>query len=187
MISSAVLVRYARAFADIALETGQEDQVLSDLETYEEIFKAVPDLLPAFDSPAIPREAKEKLLSELLTRYPVCRITANFLRVLLSHHRLRYFLEICGRYILIVNERKGIVFAQVRSATPLSDGDLAVLRESLSRATGKSITVEVRTEPELLGGLIVQIGSIVYDGSIRTQLNEMKRCLAGGQAIQIRG
>jgi F-type H+-transporting ATPase subunit delta len=110
----------------------------------------------------------------------VCRITANFLRVLLSHHRLRYFLEICGRCVRIVNERQGIVFAQVRSAAPLSGGDLIALRESLSRATGKSITVEVRTEPELLGGLIVQIGSVVYDGSIRMQLDEMKRRLAGG-------
>jgi F-type H+-transporting ATPase subunit delta len=180
MISSAVFARYARALADVALETGQDGQVLRDLETYAEIFKAVPDLLPAFDSPAVPREAKEKLLSELFVRYPVCRITANFLRVLLGHHRLRYFLEICERYIRIVNERKGIVFARVRSAAPLSDRDLAVLRESLSRATGKSIAVELRTEPELLGGLIVQIGSIVYDGSIRTQLDEMKRCLAGG-------
>lgn len=187
MTSSAVFLRYARALADVALESGQEEAVARDLEIYREIFRAVPELLPAFDSPAVPREAKDRLLAALLERHPVCRIAANFLRVLLENHRLRHFDEICRRYVRVVNERKGIVFAQVRSAAALSGEDMEALRAGLARATGKKIALETRTEPDLLGGVIVQIGSTVYDGSIRTQLEELRRRLAEGGNIEMRG
>ena len=80
-----------------------------------------------------------------------------------------------------------MVRAQVRSASDLSDGELEALRESLARVTGKAVTIEVRTDPDLLGGAIVQIGSTVYDGSIRTQLDEMRRRLAAGQQTEYRG
>jgi F-type H+-transporting ATPase subunit delta len=180
MIPSAVLSRYARALADVALESGREAEVLRDLQTYQEICKAVPDLLPAFDNPAIPREVKDRLLSELLARYPVAPTTANFLRVLLGHHRLLFFQEICALYVRTVNARKGLIMAQVRAASSLSGADLAALRESLARVTGKTIQLEVRTDQDLLGGVIVQIGSTVYDGSIRTQLEEIKRALTAG-------
>ena len=181
MIPSAVLSRYARALADVALEGGQEVEVLKDLQTYQEICRAVPDLLPAFDNPAIPREVKDKLLTELLARYPVSQTAANFLRVLLGHHRLVYFQEVCALYVLTINARKGVIAAQLRSATSLSEADLRILRESFSRLTGKTVELEVRTEPDLLGGVIVQIESTVYDGSIRTQLEEVRRALTGGR------
>lgn len=187
MTSSAVFTRYARALADVALESGQEERVSHDLEIYREIFRAVPELLPAFDSPAVPREAKDRLLAGLLERHPVCRIAANFLRVLLENHRLRHFDEIFQRFVRVVHERKGIVFAQVRSATALSAEETEVLRAGLARATGRKIALEARAEPELLGGLIVQIGSTVYDGSIRTQLEELGRRLAEGRDIELRG
>jgi len=180
MISSAVFARYARALADVAVEMGQAAAVERDLQLYGEIFRAVPDLLTAFDSPAVPRDAKEKLLSELLDRYPVCQISSNFLRVLLGHYRLRYFHEVQRQYVKTVNDRKGIVTAQVRSAALLTGGELTVLRERLARAMGKEVTLEIQADAELLGGLIVQIGSTVYDGSVRSHLEEMRRSLIGG-------
>jgi len=113
----------------------------------------------------------------LFERYPVSKITANFLRVLLDHYRLRYFHEVCAHYVRIVHERKGMVSALVRSASPLAESDLAALRESFGRVTSKKVALDVRTDPALLGGVVVQIGSTVYDGSIRTQLDEVRRCL----------
>jgi F-type H+-transporting ATPase subunit delta len=177
MISSAVFARYARALADVALEGGDDSIIQKDLELYGEIFRAVPDLLETFDSPAIPREVKEKILAELLVRHPVSKTTANFLRVLLSHHRIRYFPEIYVYYTKTVNERKGIIAAQVTSAVPLTDSQLAGLKESLARSTGRMVTVAAETDADLVGGLVVQIGSKVYDGSIRKQLAEMRRRL----------
>jgi F-type H+-transporting ATPase subunit delta len=178
MISSAILTRYARSMADVALEAGQEPGVTNDLVTYRQIFQSVPQLLDAFDSPAIPRDAKEKLLGELMERYPVNRLSSNFLRLLLERNRIKYFEGIFHAYVKITNERKGILSAQVTAAEELTEAELARLRESLAGATGRTVLLDIRTDPALVGGLVVQVGSTVYDGSIRTQLNEMKRRLA---------
>ena len=177
MISSAVFSRYARALSDVTFEKGEDDAVHKDLELYREIFGAVPDLLDAFDSPAIPRDVKESLLSTLLEKYPVGQLTANFLRVLLSHHRMRYFHEIFEHYVKTVNERKGIVSAQVTSAIILAENELNSLRAALSGAAGKTVNLDLQEDTDLVGGVVVQIGSTVYDGSIRRQLGEIRRRL----------
>ncbi len=178
MIPSAILGRYARALADIVFEENLEDKVTEDLKTWAEIFHAVPDLLEAFHSPAVPREAKGKLLEELIARYPVNQITSNFLRILLQHNRIRYFQQILDGFLKLVNQRKGIVSAQVTAAAALTQQELKSLADRLAGITGKLVNVELRTDASLLGGVVVQIGSTVFDGSIRTQLADMKRRLA---------
>ncbi len=178
MISSAVFNRYARSLADVAVEQKQEAAVTADLTTWRDIFKAVPDILTALDSPAVTREAKESLLSAILLKYPVSRISSNFLKLLVDHHRIRHFEEIYAAYVRSVNERKGVVAARVTASHDLSQQQLSQLRASLSDAIGKTVTLDVRTDAGLLGGLIVQIGSTVYDGSIRSQLEEVRRRLA---------
>jgi F-type H+-transporting ATPase subunit delta len=178
VISSSIFARYARALADVTLEKGEDAGVRRDLATYREMFRQVPALLEALDSPAVPRDSKERVLAELLLRYPVSKSAANFLRVLLAHHRIRYFAEICDGYDKTVNERKGIVAARVTTVSPLSDQQTLVLQESLCRITGNRVTLSAAFDPAILAGVVVQIGSTVYDGSIRTQLDEMRRRLA---------
>ncbi len=177
MIPSAVFSRYARSLADVVLEQQAVPEVGGDLELYREIFLAVPDLLGTFNNPAIPKDVKQKILSELLARHPVSRLAENFLKVLLDHNRIRYFHEILDLYTKTLNERRGLVTAQVSSAAPLSDGEQAELRESLARATGRSVILDLRTDKDLLGGLVVRIGSTVYDGSVLRQLAEMRQRL----------
>ena len=94
MISSAILGRYARSLAEVVFEQNLEETVTGDLKTYSEVFKAVPDLLEAFDSPGVPREAKEKLLDSVIEVHPANSITHNFLKVLLQHNRITYFQQI---------------------------------------------------------------------------------------------
>ena len=178
MIPSAILGRYARSLADVVFEENLEEKITEDLRTYSEIFRAVPDLLEVFHSPAVPRENKEKLLGELMARYPVNPITSNFLRILLQHNRIRYFQQILDGFLKSVNERKGVVSAQVTAAAPLSGQELKNLADRLADITGKMINIELKTDASLLGGVVVQIGSTIFDGSIRTQLADMKRRLA---------
>ncbi len=180
MIPLSVLDRYARSLADVALLAQEVEEVSRELATYREIFHTVPDLLAAFDSPAVTRDAKERLLSSLLSRYPVRKITANFLRVLLQHNRIVYFDQVYQSYIRTVDERKGIVTAKVLTAGPLSADERTGLRDCLSKATGKIVRLDVETDTNLLGGLVVQVGSTIYDGSIRKQLDEMKKHLVEG-------
>ena len=177
MIPSVILGRYSRSLAEIAFEENLEQAVSDDLETFSEIFRAVPDLLEAFHSPAIPRETKEKLLAELMAKYPVSPITSNFLRILLEHNRFLYFQQIVAGYSKSVNERKGIVSARVTAAAPISPENLKALETKLAGITGKLVNIESRTDAGLVGGVVVQIGSTIFDGSIRTQLAEMRRRL----------
>lgn len=177
MISSAVLSRYSKSLAEVVFEENIEAKATSDLNMFNEIFRAVPALLDAFDSPAVPRDAKEKLLRELAARYPVHPISFNFLRILLQHNRLSFFSQIQDSYLKFVNEKKGIVSARVTSAAPLSARELTRLSSRLTELTGKQVDLETKTDAGLLGGVVVQMGSQIFDGSIRTQLAEMKRRL----------
>src|SRR5512136_2840794 len=158
MIPSAILGRYARSLAEIAFEENMEQKITEDLQTYNEIFRAVPDLLEAFHTPAIPRETKEKLLAEVMAQYPVNSITSNFLRILLQHNRIRFFPQIVDGYIKSVNERKGIVTARVTTAATLSPRDLKNLESRLTGITGKTVNLELKTDAGLLGGIVVQVG-----------------------------
>lgn len=178
MIPSAILGRYSRSLAEIVFEQGVERKVTEDVALYGDIFRAVPDLLEVFHSPAVPRDSKERMLSELLIRYPVHPVAANFLRVLLQHNRIRYFEPIRDGYLKSVNERKGIVSAQVTAAVTLSADEMKKLTDLLAGITGKRVHVELTTDAGLLGGIVVQMGSTIFDGSIRTQLAEMKKRLA---------
>ena len=132
MISSAILGRYARSLAEVVFEENTDEKVTEDLKTYSEIFRAVPDLLEALDSPAVPREAKEKLLDELMARYPVHSTTSNFLRILHQNNRIRYFQKIRDSFIKSVKEYKGIVSARVTAATSLSQQEVKNLEERLA-------------------------------------------------------
>ncbi len=178
MISMAVLGRYARSLADVAFETHEEDAVGRDLTIYREIFQSVPELLEAFHSPAVPRDAKANVLAELLSRYPVRKTSENFLRLLLAHNRIRFFEQVYQSYLKTVDERKGVLTAKVATAAPLSAADLASLSERLSQATGRTVRLDVNTDPDLLGGIVVQVESTVYDGSVSKQLAEMRRHLS---------
>jgi F-type H+-transporting ATPase subunit delta len=178
VISSAILGRYARSLAEVVFEQNLEAEVTGDLKTYSEIFKSVPDLLETFDSPGVPREVKRKLLESVIDVHPVNSITHNFLKVLLQHNRITCFQQIYEIYLESVNERNGVVSAKVSTALPLDSPQIQALRERLSGATGKQVNMEPRTDADLLGGIVVQIGDTIFDGSIKTKLAEMKRRLA---------
>jgi F-type H+-transporting ATPase subunit delta len=178
VIPSAILGRYARSLAEVVFEGNVERKVTEDLAAVGSIFDAVPELLDIFHSPAVARESKEKLLSELMAQYPVHPVTSNFLQILLQHNRIRFFEQVRKSYLKAVNEGKGIISARVTAAAPLSGDELKRLGDRLSGMTGKIVNLESQTDPDLLGGIVVQMGSTIFDGSIRTQLAEMKRRLA---------
>jgi len=174
VIPSAVLGKYARSLAEIVFEEEIEESVTGDLKTYREIFRAVPDLQQALDSPALPRETKIKLLDELAARYPLNPITSNFLRVLLQNNRIRYFQEIFDIYIKSVNEHKGVVSAVVTTAAPLNPQEVKSIEDRIAAMMQKRVKLEMRTDASLLGGMTVQIGSTSFDGSVRTRLAEVR-------------
>jgi F-type H+-transporting ATPase subunit delta len=170
--------------AEVAFEQNIEDKVAEDLCMFGAIFSAVPDVRKVFDSPAISRAEKEKLLDVLLTEHPVTTTAANFLRVLLERNRMRSFSNILELFTEIVNKRKGIVSARIVTAAPLDRAGVGRIEERLGKITGKTVkAAAVETDENLLGGIVVSVGNTIYDGSVRTQLEEMKRRFTEGQAV----
>jgi F-type H+-transporting ATPase subunit delta len=170
--------------AEVAFEQNIEDKVAEDLRMFKEIFDAVPDVCVTFDSPAAPRDEKEKLLVALLEKYPVTPVVANFLRVLVERNRMHWFRNIFDVFLGLINERKGVVSAKIVTAAQLDDKGIGQIERRLENITGKTvIAAAVETDEELLGGMVISLGNTVYDGSVRTQLEEMKRRLTEGLAV----
>jgi F-type H+-transporting ATPase subunit delta len=177
--SLTVARRYASALADVIIERNEETAVREELTAWERMILSNPPLLEAFTNPTVPYEQKAKVLNELITRTKVRPTTANFLRILLKNQRLSEIAQVNAKLAQVLDERAGVVSAQVTSARPVADSIKTTLEEKLQLITGKRIRLSFQTDETLLGGIVTQIGSTIYDGSVRTQLQRLGEELAG--------
>ncbi|HEX7997327.1 MAG TPA: ATP synthase F1 subunit delta [Pyrinomonadaceae bacterium] len=171
--------RYAAALADVVAERGEARQVQEELSAWELMIRNNAQLQEVFSNPTIPYDQKRKVLSTLIERTRVRPMTANFLQVLLQNQRLTELGEVNKRFAHVLDERSGIVSAQVTTARPVPESSQQALRQKLTTLTGKEVRLSFQTDEELIGGLITRIGSTVYDGSVRTQLQQVKEKMAG--------
>lgn len=172
--------RYASALADVVIKTGETETVRSELKGWEGLIKSNVNLQDALGNPAIPQAAKERVLEELLKRSAPSKTTSNFLRVLLKNDRLMGLDEINERFASVIEERSGVVSANVTSARELPDAERAELRSNLERLTGKQVNINFNIDEKIIGGVVTRIGSTVYDGSVKTQLENLKEQLISG-------
>jgi F-type H+-transporting ATPase subunit delta len=180
VIPSSLYASYSRALADVVLEMDSEPAVTKDLLVFRQIFREVPEVVSALHNPGIPKAVKERLLTALMEKYPVSSLAGNFMHVLLDHNRFAYFGEIVDHYLRTLDERRGILQALVKAASPVSESQLEELRRSISEVMGRKFKLEVRSAPDLVGGFVLQLGSTVYDGSVRKQLENIRQRLISG-------
>ena len=171
--------RYANALADVVTKTGDVDSVRNELKTWELMISANHDLQTAFGNPAISQVNKEKVLENLIEKTKPTKTTANFLRILLRNNRLTEIGEINEKFSSVLEERSGAVSAQIISARSLSEAEKAGMQANLSKLTGKNVSLNFATDETLIGGVVTRIGSTVYDGSVKTQLAELKHQMIG--------
>ena len=136
-------------------------------------------LMEVFSNPTIPYEQKRQVLNTLVGRTRLRPTTANFLNVLLQNQRLAELGEINRRFTQVLDERAGVVSAQVTTAHPVPQASQQALRERLASMTGKDVRLSFTIDEELIGGIVTRIGSTIYDGSVRSQLQQFKERLAG--------
>ena len=179
MSSQTVARRYASALADVIIERNEQAEVREELAAWEGMILSNPALLEAFINPTVPYEQKAKVLNELIARTKVRQTTANFLRILLKNQRLAELPQVNAKLDQVLDERSGVVSAQVTSARPVSDSTKLALEEKLADITGKRIRLSFGTDESLLGGIVTRIGSTIYDGSVRNQLKRLGEELAG--------
>ena len=179
MSSQVIARRYATALADVALQHGEAREAQEELLGWESLIGSSLLLQEVIGNPTIPYEQKQRAIKDLIARTKVRPTTANFLQVLLKNQRLADLSAINEKFAAILDERAGVVGAEVTSARPVSDSIKAALEQQLGQMTGSRVRVSFKTDDELIGGIVTKIGSTVYDGSIKNQLEELGKRLAG--------
>ena len=171
--------RYSSALADVILERGEAKEVQHELQQWEEVLQSNAALQEVFRNPTIALDQKRAVLSKLIDRARPRPTTANFLKVLLQNQRLTELPEINRKLAAILDERAGMVAAIVTTARPVPGDIQQSLEQRLITVTQKKVRLDFVQDPDLIGGLVTRIGSTVYDGSVRNQLELIKEKMAG--------
>jgi F-type H+-transporting ATPase subunit delta len=172
--------RYASALADVVVKSGETEVVRNELKSWEELVNSNANLQDAFANPSINHLNKEKVLESLLEKAKPTKTTANFLRVLLRNNRLTELGHINEKFASVLEERSGVVSANITSARQLSEAEKTDLQASLAKLTGKKVKLNFDINEQIIGGVVTRIGSTVYDGSVKTQLENLKEQLISG-------
>ena len=168
----------ATALADVAMAQRAADAVTQQLVGFGALYAESPELRNFLSSPAVTREAKHRVIEKLLARVGGSEIVRNFLFVVIDHQRTHLLPEIIAAVQEEIKKREGITEAQVSSAVELSKAQKAEMEFTLERLTGKRVEAKFSLEPSLLGGAVVRLGDTVYDGSVRSRLNNLRARLA---------
>jgi F-type H+-transporting ATPase subunit delta len=169
--------RYARALADVVAASGEYRKVLEELQNFEDAYHESLELREVFDSPAVALPQKMKVLEAIGQTLGESRVTLNFLRVLLVNYRMPMLEEAIQAYRKTANDRMGIVQVTISSASELSEAERESVASRFRELTGKQVELEYRVDGALLGGMTAQIGSTVYDGSVRGNLARIREQL----------
>lgn len=171
--------RYAAALADVSIERREEREVQAELDHWASMIEANPQLKEVMANPTVAYDQKQKVLEDLISRTRVRETTASFLRVLLRNQRLSQLREVAARFGLTLDERSGVVAANVTTARPIPEELRNALQQTLAEATGKQVRLSFTTDETIIGGMVARIGSTVYDGSVQGHLERLSEDLAG--------
>jgi F-type H+-transporting ATPase subunit delta len=170
--------RYAKALLDVAVTEGLDpDAIERDLASVVTAMGNHAELRRAFTSPGIPQAVRANVLTAYLAASQISGPLAKLLSLLAGRNRLDLLPQMLDVYRERLLAHRNVVRATVTSAQPLSADKVQRLQASLSGLTGKQVQLETQVDPSIIGGVVTRIGSTVYDGSIRTQLQKMRQQL----------
>ena len=178
-IQASLAGRYASALFDLASEAGTVSAVETDLETLAEALRESAELRALIKNPEVSREALGRVLAGIGEHLGLSDLTRNFLGVLAQNRRVGELPATIRAFQSIAAAQRGEVSAEVASAHPLSDEQLATLEQKLRAREGRTVKLKTRVDPALLGGLVVTIGSQRIDSSIRSRLNSLAQAMKG--------
>jgi F-type H+-transporting ATPase subunit delta len=178
-IQASLAGRYASALFDLASEAGNVSKVESDLDKLAAALAESPDLAALIRNPEVSRADLGKAVAALAKYLKLDTLSANFLGVLAQNRRVSQLPAAIAAFNTIAAAQRGEVTAQVTSAHPLSDTQLAQLQQKLKAREGRNIKLRASVDPALLGGLVVTVGSKRIDSSIRTRLNSLAQAMKG--------
>ena len=169
---------YADALADVALSENAAEAIARQLGDFMGLLRESPDLGVVLGSPAVPRESKHAVIRALVERMGASQTLRNFLFVVLDRERMALLPEIQQAFDARLDERQGITRARVTSARPLDDAEKEQLGAALEHISGRRVEAQYHLDEGLIGGTVVRMGSTIYDGSVRMQLERLRARLA---------
>jgi F-type H+-transporting ATPase subunit delta len=180
-VQSKAAHRYARALFSLAQEEGGVASIGGELDDMARLLDANPDLRRRLFQPLHPASERRQVLKSVCEQGSGSQTIRNFFGYLIEQRRLVVFDAIHDEFKRLADEAAGRVRAEVRSASPLRDEQRARLADALARRTGKEIDLTVHVDPSLIGGAIATVGGLVFDGSLRTQLSQLRGILTQGR------
>jgi len=169
---------YADALADVAVSENVAGQIRGEFADFLGLLTESPNLGVLLGSPAVPKANKRNVVEALIERTGASRTLRNFLFVVLDHRRLSLLNEIHIAFDQQLDVRQGITRANVTSARELDSQEKERLSGALTKLSGRQVKAEYKLDPALIAGAVVRIGSTIYDGSVRTQLERLRTRLA---------
>jgi F-type H+-transporting ATPase subunit delta len=180
---ASVVGTYSRAFADVVMTAKNKldsARALQELHSIEALLMESDPLRRVLENPSIPGDRKRAVLDAIAARLGTTRQVRNFVAVLTDNQRLPLFSEILKQTEQELNDRQGFAEAQVSSSRQLSDPEKQMLEAEITKMTGKKVRARYEQDASLLGGAVVQVGSTIYDGSVKGQLERIREQLVGG-------
>jgi F-type H+-transporting ATPase subunit delta len=177
---ASVVGTYARAFADVVMKASNQldpARALQELHSVDALLKESDQLRRVLENPSIPGDRKRAVLDAIIARLGTTRQVRNFVAVLTDNRRLPLFSEILKQVEQELNDRQGFAEAQVSTARPLGGPEKQMLEAEIARLTGKKVRARYEQDASLLGGAVVQVGSTIYDGSVKGQLEKIREQL----------
>lgn len=169
--------RYARALEEVAAEANTLEATGAELDRVAALWDEEPAMARFFRNPGVPLRDKRETLTTLARQLPLSPLLGKFLDLLLARDRLHALPAVARVYADLMNKRLGRVRAAVTTATPLTTDLTETVRGRMGEALGKTVLLESRVDPAILGGIVVQVDSTVYDGSLKTQLRQLREHL----------
>jgi len=177
---ASVASTYARAFADVTLDTHLDaDRSLAELRAIANLLAESSDLRRVWENPAIPAEQKRRVLDVIAERDGLSRQTRNLVAVLIDHRRIHFLEPIIRQLEKELDARLGFAEAQITSARLLGDAEKQEFEAQVGKLTGKKVRAHYDEDQSLLGGAVVRVGSTIYDGSVKGQLERMREEISG--------
>lgn len=176
---SGIAGRYATALFDLARDAGQLDAVAKDLGALAGMLAESRDLVRLVRSPVFSREDQAKAIAAVAEKAGLGDLVRRFLGVVAGNRRLFALSDIIASFKTLLSHHRGETVADVVSAVPLNDAQLAQIKSSLSTASAGNVVINAKVDPSLIGGLIVKFGSRMIDASIQTKLNSLKTAMKG--------
>jgi F-type H+-transporting ATPase subunit delta len=176
---ASVVGTYARAFADVVLGAHLDaDRAISELRAIASLLAESKELRRVWENPAVPAEQKRKLLDAIAARDGITKQVRNLIAVLIDHRRTHYLQPILQQLEKELDARLGFVEAEISSARELADAEKQDFVAQVAKLTGKKVRAHYTRDASLLGGAVLRLGSTIYDGSVKGQLERMKEAIS---------